>query len=146
MQRDCEEIGSLISGYIDGELDPEQRAQVEAHLAECGACRDEVARYREMAEVVDTMRFREPPDDVWRQYWQGVYNRLERGTGWVIFVIGLAVLVAFGVYEFVTDPGVGALVKVLVATPIVGLIVLFISVWREKWIVNRSDKYKDVQQ
>jgi len=146
MQRHCEQIGSLISGYIDGELDSEQRAKVDAHLAECSVCRDEMARYRQMTEVADTMRFREPPDDVWTTYWQGVYNRLERGTGWLIFAIGLAVLVAYGVYEFVTDPGVEALVKVLIAVPVIGLVVLFISVWREKWIVNRTDKYKDIQQ
>lgn len=146
MQRDCEEIDSLISGYIDGELDPEQRAKVDEHLAECSVCRDELARYRQMTEVADTMRFREPPEEVWTTYWQGVYNRIERGTGWLIFVMGLAVLIAYGVYEFVTDPGVAAFVKVLIAVPVIGLVVLFISVWREKRVVNRTDKYKDIQQ
>lgn len=146
MQRDCEEIDSLISGYIDGELDSEQQAKVDAHLAVCSVCSDEMARYRQMTEVANTMRFREPPEDVWTTYWQGVYNRLERGTGWLIFMIGLAVLIAYGVYEFVTDPGVAALVKVIIAVPVIGLVVLFISVWREKWIVNRTDKYKDIQQ
>jgi len=146
MQRSCEEISVLISGYIDGELDRESREKVEQHLAECAACQREAAQFRRMTEVADTMKFRDPPDEVWKTYWQGVYNRLERGTGWVIFAIGLAVLVAYGIYEFVTDPGVAALVKVLIAAPIVGLVVLFISVLREKMAVNRYDKYKDIQQ
>ena len=146
MQRDCDEIDRLISGYIDGELDSEQKARIEAHMAECSACRDEMALDRQIEEVADTMRFREPPEDVWTTYWQGVYNRIERGTGWLVLVIGLAVLIAYGVYEFVTDPGVAALVKVIIAVPVIGLFVLFISVWREKRIVNRTDKYKDIQQ
>jgi len=146
MQRSCNEIDSLLSGYIDDELDAETRAHVEAHIEECSVCRAELERYRRMTEVADTMRFREPAEDVWKTYWQGVYNRLERGTGWVIFAVGLVVLVAYGTYEFITDPGVAALVKVLIAIPIVGLAVLFVSVWREKLVVSRTDKYKDIQQ
>ena len=92
------------------------------------------------------MRFREPPEDVWKGYWHGVYNRIERGTGWLIFAIGLAILVVYGAYEFVTDPGVAALVKILIAVPVVGFIVLFVSVLREKRTVNRTDKYKDIER
>ena len=142
----CDEIAVLLSGYIDGELDNDERTQVEAHVAECSECRREVTELQQMAEVTDSMRFMEPPNDIWTNYWRGVYNRIERGAGWTIFAVGLAVLVAYGIYAFVTDPGVGALVKVIIATPVVGLVVVFISVWREKRIVNRHDKYKDIQR
>ena len=34
---------SHISGYLDGDLTPGERAEVERHLDQCGACRLELA-------------------------------------------------------------------------------------------------------
>lgn len=33
----------LLAGYVDGSLGPDERAEVDAHLATCGRCREEVA-------------------------------------------------------------------------------------------------------
>jgi predicted anti-sigma-YlaC factor YlaD len=146
MQSVCDEIAVLLSGYIDGELNDDERAQVDQHLAGCETCRRELTELQQMVEVTDSMKLMEPPNEIWKNYWNGVYNRIERGAGWSIFAAGLAVLVAYGTYVFLTDPGVDALIKVLIATPIVGLAVVFLSVWREKRVVNRHDKYKDIQR
>ncbi len=34
----CEQLVELLSDYIDGNLDEQQRAEAEAHLAECHNC------------------------------------------------------------------------------------------------------------
>lgn len=34
----CTEVLALLSDYVDGELDPPRRAQVEAHVAACSWC------------------------------------------------------------------------------------------------------------
>jgi anti-sigma factor RsiW len=34
----CEQLVELLSDYIDGNLDDQQRAEAEAHLAECHNC------------------------------------------------------------------------------------------------------------
>jgi len=34
----CAEMEILICDYVDGTLGPEQRSQVERHLAECPSC------------------------------------------------------------------------------------------------------------
>ena len=39
---DHETTQDLLSSYLDGDLTPEQRAEVDAHLAECEACREEL--------------------------------------------------------------------------------------------------------
>ena len=146
MPKLCDEITVLLSGYIDDELDQDERDRVETHLAECESCRRELTELQRVVEMTEMMRFKDPPNDVWTNYWHGVYNRIERGAGWTIFAVGLAVLVAYGIYEFLTDPTVDAIVKLMIATPIVGLTAVFVSVWREKRIVNRHDKYKDIQR
>lgn len=39
----CEEIHEWLLAYAEGELDPAARRHVSAHVAECGACRAELA-------------------------------------------------------------------------------------------------------
>lgn len=45
-----ESVQSLIPAYAIGAADPEEAAQVEAHLVHCAACRALVAEYRQLAE------------------------------------------------------------------------------------------------
>jgi hypothetical protein len=137
----CEDVKTLLSGYIDGELDEKDRDAVERHLAACDQCRTEYEKLRNLVEVTSEMRFKEPAREVWDDYWSRVYNRLERGAGWMIFVLGIIVWVAWGVYCFVKDPTIEAVEKVIVAAPIIGILILLISVIRERVYKSRFDKY-----
>ena len=40
---DCKEIRALADAYLDGEVTPAARAEIEAHLKDCAACRAELA-------------------------------------------------------------------------------------------------------
>jgi anti-sigma factor RsiW len=42
----CERIQELLSAYLDGELSPAERAEVDAHLAACPECAGLLARLR----------------------------------------------------------------------------------------------------
>jgi len=137
----CEDVKPLLSGYIDGELDEKDRDAVEKHLAACDGCRTEYEKLRDLVEVTSEMRFIEPAKEVWDDYWSRVYNRLERGAGWMIFVLGLIVWMAWGVYCFVKDPTMQAVEKVIVAAPIIGILILLISVIRERVYKSKFDKY-----
>lgn len=39
----CTDVRTSLGGYVLGALDPAERAAVEAHVADCPACRDELA-------------------------------------------------------------------------------------------------------
>ena len=41
---DCKKISELLTDYIEGELPPDERASVEAHLQGCESCRREVEK------------------------------------------------------------------------------------------------------
>ncbi|HEY1929533.1 MAG TPA: zf-HC2 domain-containing protein [Caulobacteraceae bacterium] len=43
---------ALLPWYLTGRLDPDEAGRVEAHLDECGACRDELAAERRLREAV----------------------------------------------------------------------------------------------
>lgn len=147
MPNDCDRYQPMISGYLDKELDEESRRKLERHMAECPKCK---ADYEKMARIVaaaDRLRIEIPPDEVWDSFILGAYNRIERKTGWVAFIIGVAVLAVLGVFLFVVEPWASALVKILIAVPVVGLLVIFISVLRERIFLAKVDRYsREVQR
>jgi anti-sigma factor RsiW len=42
----CRELADFVMGYLDGELEAEQRRRFEAHLAECPDCVRYLREYR----------------------------------------------------------------------------------------------------
>ena len=45
----CEQIAELLPDYLQGDLRPEQRHNVEAHLKECAECAEEVELWRKLS-------------------------------------------------------------------------------------------------
>lgn len=135
----------MISAYVDGELTPDQRERLESHLSACDACKRELAEVRALKKELDMIKFTEPTDEQLERYWSGVYNRLERGAGWVLFSIGAIVLLCYGgfklVEEVVRDPAIAWWVKGGVLALVFGLAILFVSLLRERLAVRKVDRY-----
>jgi len=47
----CEQAQPLLDAYLDGELEPEKKAQVEQHIAGCAECAAALARLRRLQEL-----------------------------------------------------------------------------------------------
>ena len=141
MMKECNAIQPLMSGYLDGELADDDKVRLERHLASCETCRQEFEKIKRLVNAASQFRVESPPEEVWDTFLDGVYNRIERGTGWVVFVIGAAALSAWGIYLFVTEPWGPAVEKLLIATPIVGLAIVFVSILRERLFVAKTDRY-----
>ena len=139
----CEEhYRVLISGMIDGELDKEQAADLDAHLDDCFDCQRELDSLRRLfTGTGEAFGGDTPPEEAWDTFLDNVYNRIERQTGWVLLLAGLVALALFGTYQFVAEPWGSALIKTLVATPVIGFIVLFISVLRQRLEELKTDRY-----
>lgn len=141
----CDECSELLDGYVDDELTPEQRATVDAHLADCEACRAQLHDLNLLKEHLSMITFREPTDDELERYWQSVYNRLERGAAWVLVSIGAILLGCTGAFllveHVIRNPGVGLAAKVGLSALVVGVVVLFVSLLRERLRIRRLDKY-----
>jgi anti-sigma factor RsiW len=54
-----------LSAYVDAELGPEERAELERHLASCQACRSSVARLSRVKSWAAGYRGQPPRVDVW---------------------------------------------------------------------------------
>lgn len=54
-----------LSEYLDGELGPDERAEVEAHLGQCEACRQVMAELRGVVARAGSLRDRDPVTPLW---------------------------------------------------------------------------------
>ncbi len=147
----CDDFKSLMMGYLDDELEPDLRSKVEAHLADCPDCRKELEQFRRMKEELNMVKFKEPSDAELERYWSNIYNRLERGIGWITLSLGAIILLSYGgfklVEEVIKDPEIGLLIKVGVLALVFGTVVLFVSLLRERLALLKTDKYsKEVER
>jgi hypothetical protein len=147
---DHERLKQLVSAYLDGELGQEEREIVERHLEECSECRQ---AYREMGElggVMGKMALREPPKEVWKVYTESVYNRLERGIGWILVSIGAMILLFYAGYDalkgLILDPSVPLILKGGILCGLGGVVILLVSLIRERVFVNKRERYKEIDK
>jgi anti-sigma factor RsiW len=142
----------LLSAYVDGELDVAGVARIEAHLAlpdaESGFAKGEIAKLRRLAQVTDQMRLKEPPAEEWEVFWASVYNRAERSLGWILLSIGLVAVGAWAVTQLVLAlieaENLPLFVTVGIFAASAGILVLLVSVVRERIFKRGRTRYKDV--
>lgn len=138
----------LMMGALDGELTPADQAEWESLLAADATLRQEFEDMKSLREATKSLAIKSPPDEIWTEYWTSVYQRLERGVGWVLVSVGAIVLLSYGVWRGVTklmaDTTLPWFAKAAVLFLGLGLVILLVSVIREKVFVGRHDPFKDV--
>jgi len=135
---------------LDGELSTQQREEFDRLLAGDETLRNEWDKLRQVKEVTDTMGYREPPEEIWEGYWSSVYNRFERGVGWILASVGGLLVGGWGiwkgVHELLMDTGLPAFFKFGLFAMLFGGLILLFSVVREKWFTHVRDPYKEIQR
>jgi hypothetical protein len=103
-EMNCKEICELLTAYLDGEVTPEEKANIDAHLAGCPQCRAEMEGLSEtrdnLRSALTSMAEEAAPSP---QAWEKIRNRLEtkesRKGFWSNFTLGrvatAATVVAF---------------------------------------------------
>ena len=146
----CDDYKNRLMGYLDDELDNDQRQQVEKHLAQCPDCAAEIEEFKKLKAITDDIALVEPEDRIWQDYWSNIYNRLERSIGWIMFSVAAIALTIYAgfkaVEELIKDPTVEIILKIGVLALIAGLAILFVSVLRERIYIRHRDRYRDVRR
>ncbi|HPG39445.1 MAG TPA: hypothetical protein PLP19_00720 [bacterium] len=147
---DQERFHILLMGAVDDELDADERKEFARLLAQYPGFVKEFEDYKRLKEATKAMRFKNPPAELWDSYWLNIYNRLERGFGWILLSLGSIILLTFAGVEFfralVFDSSLPVVVKIGIFCLIGGLAVLLVSVVRERWFVYKSDPYKEIKR
>lgn len=76
----CEEALRLLAAFLDGELDSEERVDVERHLDACRSCYSRAEFERRLQAQLATLGRREP-DPAFAARLQGLVRRFTRSAG-----------------------------------------------------------------
>jgi predicted anti-sigma-YlaC factor YlaD len=142
----CERFQNEGMRLLDGELGTEEKNRYEEHVRSCEDCRRELHEMGRIVGLTNDLRLKPPDEEFWARYWDNLYHRLERGTGFLLLIAGIVVLSAFAVYEAITSPEFFTVKGLSIAVALLGLVIVFLSVARERYHESKSDPYKGVKQ
>jgi len=145
-----ERFHRLITAALDGELRKEDEHEFNTFLSTFSECKKEWDELKKIKEMAMQIRFTQPPEETWNRYWLNIYNRIERGIGWILVSLGVIVILVYGAFKVVesilADSSIEWFVKAGILAMLAGLIILLVSVLREKLFIKKSDKYKEIQR
>lgn len=142
----CDRFKADGMRFLDGEMTSNEREAYQDHVAHCAICEEELSSMGRIVRLTEELRLRDPDDVFWANYWKSVYRRLERGFGFFALAAGLVAVLSYGVYHAVTSPDFFTWKGLGLTAAAVGLVILFVSVARERYYESQSDPYKDVQR
>jgi len=148
--RDEHDVRDLMMAALDGELAPAERAELVRRLAADPELSKEWERLQRLKELTTMSKIKSPPEAQWDHYRRSVYNRIERGVGWILVSVGAAVLIGYGLWEAIqsllADTSMPEYLKLAIFALGAGAVVLLISIVREKLFTYRHDPYKEVER
>jgi len=136
----------VLMRYLDGDLDEGARRELEARIAREPELASELERFRRLHDALGAMRFDEPTDLEWREFWQGFYNRAERVSGWGLVIVGAVLVAGYALYRLLFDPGIDAVLKTGILALALGFVVLFLSILRGWLRVRGLDRYRRIRR
>lgn len=142
----CERFQTDGMRLLDGELRPEEKAAYEEHVKGCDDCARELKEIGRIVELTNDLKLKAPDEEFWARYWDSLLHRLERGAGFVLMVAGIVAVLVFVIYHAVTSPEFLTFKGLSIAAILLGLVVIFLSVVRERYHESKSDPYKEVKQ
>lgn len=140
----------LQERFFDNELTENEKNEFDNLLLENPILQNEFNEQKRIKEVLKQMQFNNPSKEVWDGYWLGIYRRIERGIGWIFFSLGAIILTVFILYQTTisiwNDISLPIYIKFAILSLIFGLIILTVSILREKLFTHKKDKYKEIQR
>lgn len=141
--QDDEMTHELLMRYLDGELPPEERRQVEERAERSTELQRELSLYRSLHEDLSGISFdrRAARESVWEQ----VNRRLTRPIGWLLVVAGTATWAVYAVWVYLTSE-VAPWEKLATGAIVIGVLVLLASVIYERYRDFLTDPYRHVER
>jgi anti-sigma factor RsiW len=85
----CQDIKEELVAYLDDELDPDTRAEIEAHLESCAACRAEREAYTATLQAVGKLAAPGLTPDFKRRFFRD-FDDAQRRPPWILRPLTLA--------------------------------------------------------
>ena len=131
---------------LDDELSMEERLQYQAHVISCETCRRELDSLGRVVRLTDQLRLRVSDDAFWKDYWKSIARRTERRIGFVLLMGGIVAMLGYILWKVLRSPELWTYEGISIAVVLLGLIVIFISVARERYHEHKQDPYREVER
>ena len=147
MKPSFEKYSMLLSGFIDGELSPEEAMEVQEQLQRSEALRKEYEELIQVGDALGGISFIEPGEAELENLWKSPFGHLAKMTGLFLVVGGYLAVTLFGLLLlFTTDEDIPAVLKFGFSAMSVGALVLLIAVIRDRFISYQHDPYKELKR
>ena len=142
---DLEKYRPLLMALMDGELSPQEAAEVNEALSRSGDLRAEYEKIREGTGKLDALSTLEPSDEIARMLWKSPYHRFARNNGVWMIVGGYVVLILYAVYAALMEDG-PVIPNLAFVAIILGVAALLFSFIHERMKSHKVDPYKDIDR
>ena len=136
---------TMISGFLDGELTQATDQRVRIHVEECAHCSALLGELRTIREAAMSTQFVRPDDEQWNERPRGRFSFATRGFGWVLGVVWLVTITAYGLWQVWQAPD-SLFEKLLVFGGGSAFALLLISVLADRIRSSRTDRYREVKK
>lgn len=140
----------LTEKYFSGDLDENEKNELKLLIGNNEKLKSEFEEQKKTKEILAKMKLKNPSEEVWDKYWEGIYNRLERGIAWIIISIGAILVLGYSAFESLeklfADNQISPLLRIGILLLVAGGIILIVSLIREKFFKMKNNKYKEIQR
>jgi predicted anti-sigma-YlaC factor YlaD len=137
---------ALISGYLDRELTQGDEQRVRLHLQGCAPCRQIADELRLVKEATMSTTFPVPEDTQWDERPRNALSRGLQILGWLLAIAWAVGLVAFLIWQAVTEGESIRLEALLGVVPVVAVGSIFLSALIDRVQTHKTDPYRKVKK
>jgi len=141
-----EQIRSLLSAYLDEELTQADSQRVRIHLEDCPECREHLRELERLKRLTGQLAFPDPPEEKMKELERRLSVRLSRGLGWLLVCGGVAAWLLYALVMAILHWRTPTFKEMLGGAVVVGLLMLFFSVLRERLLELPHDRYRSVKK
>ncbi len=134
-------------GLIDGELSPEETADINNLLIRDASLREEYESLCRACGKLDRLHFDMPDESELRKLWRSPFSSFLFRFAWLLIVAPLAILVTIAGYQLIFNSGpFGLNAKTVVTTLLIGFGILLGLVIYSRVSTYSKDPYKDIEK
>lgn len=145
MPTDLNHYRPLLMGLMDGELTPEEAAEVNEALVRSSELREEYEHLCQTGDHLHPMSFLEPGDEVTHKLWRSPHHHFARLGGLWLVLLGYLGLIAYAIVGMLSADGL-SFPNLCLGGILVGTVILLLSFVRERIAKHAVDPYKDIQR
>jgi anti-sigma factor RsiW len=141
-----DQLRELLSPYLDAELTQADSQRVRIHLEDCPECVTALAQMKEIRRLTGALEFQDPPEDRMDELGQRLSVQMPRRLGWGLILAGLAAWLIYGAAVAISNFRMPTPQEMLAGLIPVGVLLLFISVVRQRLLELPHDRYRRVRK